>query len=247
MMLGTRDLRTNPRPPRSHRVWPPAPRIRSTRTADRDGRAIAISPRLPFRLQVLAREKRGNARGTTDAFLAVKTMAQRDQHKGSAARSECATTSRTQSGACANTYALSSTTAGWTSIAPTSSVGQEEPERGLSWSAAPGTSLPPIPVSAGLTWLRSAPFLVCPLRHSEGDDEENHRAPSAQQDSEPLSQCINRSSASISAPTSLRRLRCASDAHAPRANSQTNGPYSAKAAAPQTKPITIQFHTSSEL
>src|SRR6516165_10250724 len=110
-----------------------------------------------------------------------------------------------------------------------------------------GTSLPPIPVSAGLTWLRSAPFLVCPLRHSEGDDEENHRAPSAQQDSEPLSQCINRSSASISAPTSLRRLRSASDAHAPRANSQTNGPYSAKAAAPQTIPITIQFHTSLEL
>ena len=119
--------------------------------------------------------------------------------------------------------------------------------RGLSWSAAPGTSLPPIPVSAGLTWLRSAPFLVCPVRHSEGDEEENRRAPSARQDSEPLSQCINRSSASINEPTSLRRLRSASDAHAPRANSQTNGPYSAKAAAPQTKPITIQFHTSSEL
>jgi len=223
-MLGTRDLRTNPRPPRSHRVWPPAPRIRSTRTADRDGRAIAISPRLPFRLQVLAREKRGNARGTADAFLESRqwhsATSTRGRRRGLNAQQRAALLS----GVCANTYALSSTTAGWTSIAPTSSVGQEEPERGLSWSAAPGTSLPPIPVSAGLTWLRSAPFLVCPLRHSEGDDEENHRAPSAQQDSEPLSQCINRSSASISAPTSLRRLRCASDAHAPRANSQTNGP-----------------------
>ena len=130
MMLGTRDLRTNPRPPRSHRVWPPAPRIRSTRTADRDGRAIAISPRLPFRLQVLAREKRGNARGTADAFLESRqwhsATSTRGRRRGLNAQQRAALLS----GVCANTYALSSTTVGWTSIAPTFSVGQAERDVG---------------------------------------------------------------------------------------------------------------------
>ena len=74
-------------------------------------------------------------------------MAQRDQHKGAAARSECATTSRALIGRLRKHVRAEFDNRGLDKHCSNLLCWSGGAGRGLSWSAAPGTSLPPIPVS----------------------------------------------------------------------------------------------------
>src|SRR5262249_61443871 len=68
--------------------------LRTKTEIDRET-AVAVAPicpRLPYRIHVLAREKRSNTIGTASALLAVETMAQCDHHRvGSAMNAQLPT------------------------------------------------------------------------------------------------------------------------------------------------------------
>ena len=135
MMLGTRDLQTTRRHCDHIGSCAPAPKIRSSALRTEVLERLRTLRDFPSASKCLVREKRDNARGTTSAFLVVKTMAQCDHHKGRRRESECNDEPR-----------------------PNGRLRKHERWTGIAVCGDTGF--------AGLAWLRTAPFLVCPVRRS---------------------------------------------------------------------------------